>query len=161
MERWEINSDERETEDYSWSRYCTTKMFAFPLLTIKYKFGKNIYTHIAGFVGYWRLIWLIGKESDLEINRKINSEKPRRGEKVHFSRYTIIGIYHREEKTQLFRPGKISSMHIRPYSATPFRFEGGTRCDGSDTGSSLPSIFTLIKCIARANSSMSRKPSWS
>lgn len=28
-------------------------------------------------------------------------------------------------------------------------------------GSSLPSIFTLIKCIARANSSMSKKPSQS
>ncbi|CAD6992366.1 unnamed protein product [Ceratitis capitata] len=39
------------------------------------------------------------------------------------------------------------------------RFAGGTKCSGSTFGSSLPSNLTLIKCMASANSSESRKPS--
>lgn len=38
---------------------------------------------------------------------------------------------------------------------------GGIKCSGRMLGNSFPSIFTLIKCIARANSSMSKKPSQS
>lgn len=88
-------------------------MFALSLLAIKYMFGKkNIYTQIAGFVSYWLLIWRIGKESDLEKNTKISSEKPRIGEKVHFSRYTII-IY-REEKTQLLFPARYPPCDAHP-----------------------------------------------
>lgn len=45
----------------------------------------------------------------------------------------------------------------RPY----FRCEGGIKCSGRMFGSSFPSIFTLIKCIASANSSTSKKPSQS
>lgn len=38
---------------------------------------------------------------------------------------------------------------------------GGIKCSGRMLGNSFPSIFTLIKCIAKANSSMSKKPSQS
>lgn len=48
-----------------------------------------------------------------------------------------------------------------PYSATPFRLDGGTRWAGSEIGSSFPSILTVMRCIASANSSTSRNPSWS
>uniref|UniRef100_A0A1A9ZGE5 Uncharacterized protein n=1 Tax=Glossina pallidipes TaxID=7398 RepID=A0A1A9ZGE5_GLOPL len=41
----------------------------------------------------------------------------------------------------------------------PQRFSGGTKCSGSTFGNSQPSSLTLIKCIAKANSSESRKPS--
>ncbi len=41
------------------------------------------------------------------------------------------------------------------------RFEGGTKWSGKILGNSLPSNLTLIKCIAKANSSTSRKPSQS
>lgn len=38
---------------------------------------------------------------------------------------------------------------------------GGIKWSGRMFGSSLPSIFTVIKCIAKANSSISKKPSQS
>lgn len=45
--------------------------------------------------------------------------------------------------------------------ASQLRLEGGTRCEGSSEGRSWPSVFTLMRCMASANSSSSRNPSLS
>lgn len=56
---------------------------------------------------------------------------------------------------------KSLSVSLIHASRAYFLWEGGTKCSGRMFGSSFPSIFTLIKCIASANSSTSRNPSQS
>lgn len=63
--------------------------------------------------------------------------------------------------------GNACRSNVRPqfntarYPTVQLRLEGGTRCGGNSEGRSCPSILTRMRCIARANSSSSRKPSLS
>lgn len=59
----------------------------------------------------------------------------------------------------ILAPKKSIHIKISHFYSTPLsRWVGGTKWSGNVFGNSFPSNFTLIKCIANANSSKSKKP---